>query len=93
MPNESIDARVKCPFYRGVHVNTAKISARKEIICEGLTGDCTLRLCFHKNDSIKQWLLKHCMRHDYESACPIAEMLMKKYDDTEFAKARKEAGL
>lgn len=93
MPNKAENVNARCPFYQGINLGKAEKAEIKHIVCEGLTNDCTIRLCFHRDGLLTDWLRDHCERYDYATVCPIAAMLESKYDDAQFAKVRKEAGL
>ncbi len=72
MPSGSYrQADVKCPFYK-------YDDGKRRITCEGLIGDSSLILNYHKNADYEIQIGTFCCQH-YQN-CEVYRMLMDKYD-------------
>ena len=61
-----------CPFYRH--------ESRYQVTCEGLTQGAATQLRFEEEAGKKRYMEERCARFDYERRCPLAGLLMKKYE-------------
>lgn len=74
MPTSWADASVECPFYK-------YDDGKKGITCEGAVNGCINRSLFDTQSKQRKHLEKYCCK--VYSACPIFQMLEKKYENEE----------
>lgn len=66
------NSRAVCPFY----CKESKI----QVVCEGLQKSQTLTIGFRNKTSMAKWQEKTCYNMDCLKNCPLAGLLMKKYE-------------
>lgn len=67
MPNNAVDGRMICPFY--------KRDTLQEIRCDGFARGMSLRQWFTRKRKKAAWLEEACCRYDYRDNCPLARAL------------------
>ena len=73
MPRIYDDICAKCPFYIQ--------SGRKNVMCEGITDDCTVNLLFASEEARNQHRRLFCDNQSNYINCEIYTMLEKKYEE------------
>lgn len=63
---------VKCPFF-------LRDDGRKEIVCEGVGGGSTLKLCFQRKQDFLIQMETFCKEH-YRN-CEVFRAVMEKYQE------------
>lgn len=71
MPNNKLQALIKCPYFD--HVGD------KSITCEGIQNT-TFRIGFRGKIEMYSWAYEHCEKFDTGN-CPFAEIVSREYEE------------
>jgi hypothetical protein len=74
MPSNKNAASVICPFY--------VYDGKQSITCEGIIRDTRTMTKFENPTKKEKYLKLCCARYQYHDVCPVAKVLLKKYEDT-----------
>ena len=63
-----------CPFYK------EEIDNRRKIVCEGITSNSLLHVCFQTRPSADKYKTKYCYSYNYKK-CKVCSLLESKHEE------------